>query len=63
MTPGSKCMSGDATTPWELEGSIVGSQLIVNFDPIDEVKTGPILAVYDKKTDSLRTANGLWTKK
>eukprot|EP00798_Chlamydomonas_sp_ICE-L_P030365 gene30365-35370_t len=61
LTPGSKCMPGDKTNPWELEGSIVGNELVINFDPIDEVKTGPILAVY--KDNTLRTANGLWTKK
>jgi hypothetical protein len=61
LTPGSKCMPGDKTKPWELEGSIVGDQLVINFDPIDEVKQGPILAVYKDKT--LRTANGVWTKK
>lgn len=60
LTPGSKCMPGDKTTPWELDGSIVGNQLVINFDPIDEVKQGPILAVY--KDNSLRTANGVWKK-
>lgn len=61
LTPGSKCVPGDITTPWELEGSIVGNQLVVSFDPIDEVKQGPILAQF--KDNTLRTANGLWTKK
>mmetsp|Transcript_31368 Transcript_31368/g.43523 ORF Transcript_31368/g.43523 Transcript_31368/m.43523 type:complete len:250 (-) Transcript_31368:229-978(-) len=61
LTPGSKCNPGDETTPWKLEGSIVGNQLIINFDPIDEVKQGPILAFYNE--EGLRTANGLWSKK
>lgn len=35
-------------------------QLVVSFDPIDEDKAGPILAVF--KDGKLRTANGVWTK-
>jgi len=61
MTPGSSCKPGDVTTPWELEGTIVGSQLVVNFDPIDKVKQGPILAVHED--NAVRTANGVWTRK
>lgn len=61
LTPGSSCKPGDKTTPWQLPGTIVGNQLVVSFDPIDEVKQGPILAQY--KDSAVRTANGLWTKK
>jgi len=63
LSPGSSCKPGDKTIPWQLPGSIVGpDQMIINFDPIDAEKQGPILAVL-KPDGALVTRNGVWTKK
>ena len=62
MTPGAACRPGDKTVPWTLPAVVVNDQLTIDFDPIDAVKQGPILAVYDGEAETIRTANGVWTK-
>lgn len=62
LHPGDACRPGDATRPWTLAGTLVGDQMVIDFDPIDADKQGPILAIFDAKDRTLRTANGVWTQ-
>eukprot|EP00899_Mesostigma_viride_P005452 jgi/Mesvir1/14908/Mv05506-RA.1 len=63
IAPGSVCKPGTKTTPWTLRG-VIGPDdktILIDFDPIDEVKQGPVTGTWTGK--GLQLPNGLWTKK
>ena len=59
-----QCEAGQPVTPWRLEASYdpaAPGSLDINFDPIDEVKQGPVEGEWTG--EGLQLPNGLWTKK
>mmetsp|Transcript_12754 Transcript_12754/g.15406 ORF Transcript_12754/g.15406 Transcript_12754/m.15406 type:complete len:199 (-) Transcript_12754:246-842(-) len=63
IQPGAPCLPGEETTPWQLQGKFKpgGTSIMIDFDPIDEVKQGPVLGKWTG--EGLQLPNGLWTKK
>ena len=63
IKPGAPCIPGQPTTPWTLKAIISpdNRSIAIDFDPIDEVKQGPVKGVWTGK--GLKLPNGLWTKK
>lgn len=62
IKPGAPCLPGEDTTPWTLQASFIDDKTIaIDFDPIDEVKQGPVTGTWTGK--GLQLPNGLWTKK
>eukprot|EP00854_Cymbomonas_tetramitiformis_P023190 gene23190-28064_t len=63
IKPGAPCLPGDETSPWQLVGKFGedDNTILIDFDPIDEVKQGPALGVWTG--EGLKLPNGLWTKK
>ena len=63
IKPGAPCLEGDETTPWMLQAEFSRDDktIAIDFDPIDEVKQGPVTGTWTGK--GLQLPNGLWTKK
>mmetsp|Transcript_30412 Transcript_30412/g.76666 ORF Transcript_30412/g.76666 Transcript_30412/m.76666 type:complete len:183 (-) Transcript_30412:1716-2264(-) len=63
IKPGAPCQPGEPTTPWKLSAKIAPDDktIAIDFDPIDEVKQGPVTGVWTG--EGLQLPNGLWTKK
>mmetsp|Transcript_35569 Transcript_35569/g.112219 ORF Transcript_35569/g.112219 Transcript_35569/m.112219 type:complete len:155 (+) Transcript_35569:102-566(+) len=63
IKPGAPCLPGAETSPWQLVGKVSKDDkvIMIDFDPIDEVKQGPAKGVWTG--EGLQLPNGLWTKK
>uniref|UniRef100_A0A7S1SJW0 Uncharacterized protein n=1 Tax=Tetraselmis chuii TaxID=63592 RepID=A0A7S1SJW0_9CHLO len=63
IKPGAPCLPGQPTTPWQLNAKVAAddNSILIDFDPIDEVKQGPVTGTWTG--EGLKLPNGLWTKK
>lgn len=63
IKPGAPCVPGQPSSPWTLKAIIAPDDrsIAIDFDPIDEVKQGPVTGTWTGT--GLKLPNGLWTKK
>ena len=62
IRPKAPCLKGEKVDPWQLT-SVLGDDglsIMIDFDPIDVVKQGPVEGKWTG--EGLQLPNGLWTK-